>query len=69
MNRTERMRKFRFEAIESITTYVLVNAFLVLLNWITSPYYWWVIWVIAGWGLGLVIGLVSRYFRCKLDIN
>ena len=34
--------------------YVLVNGGLVLLNLITSPDYLWCLWVISGWGIGLI---------------
>ncbi|MCD7899970.1 MAG: 2TM domain-containing protein [Bacteroides sp.] len=69
MNQTEKMRKYRFEAITSIVTYVLVNSFLVFVNWMTSSTYWWVFWVIGGWGLGLIISLVSGYLEIKCNIN
>lgn len=36
-----------------ITTYLVVCAFLAFVNWQTSPHYWWVAWVAAGWGLNL----------------
>lgn len=35
-------------------TYVLVISFLAVFNWVTSPDYYWVFWVILGWGIGLV---------------
>ena len=34
--------------------YVLVNAGLVAINLITSPDYWWFVWPMMGWGLGLL---------------
>jgi hypothetical protein len=35
--------------------YVVVNIFLVLVWWLTTPGgYFWPIWVIGGWGIGLV---------------
>lgn len=40
-----------------ITTYLVVCAFLAFVNWQTSPHYWWVAWVAAGWGLNLVLSL------------
>ena len=33
--------------------YILVNVFLVVLNLITSPEYFWAIWPMLGWGVGL----------------
>lgn len=45
-----------------LLTYVVVCSFLAVVNYITSPYYWWVLWVIAGWGLNLALGLVAWYY-------
>ncbi|WP_372595207.1 2TM domain-containing protein [Actinotalea sp.] len=36
--------------------YLVVNAFLVLVWWMTSPQgYLWPAWVLGGWGIGLVL--------------
>ena len=40
--------------LSSIYTYVVVNAFLVLLDYMSGPG-WWVQWVLAGWGVGLAL--------------
>ena len=29
----------------SLVYYVVINLFLVAVNWFTSPHYWWVLWV------------------------
>ena len=36
-----------------LTKYVVVMSGLVVLNWLTSPGGWWVIWPLLGWGFGL----------------
>ncbi|MCD4690500.1 2TM domain-containing protein [bacterium] len=54
----ERARKRVEELKEFYThllTYVIVNAFLIVLNLMTSPGYYWVKWPLLGWGLGLAI--------------
>lgn len=33
--------------------YVLINVFLVILNLLTSPEYFWAIWPMLGWGIGV----------------
>ena len=50
-----------------ITTYVAVCAFLTFVNWYTSPHYWWVVWVMAGWGLNLILSLVWYLTGCDKD--
>jgi len=37
------------------TVYVVVNAFLALVQSQTTPQYAWALWPAAGWGLGLAI--------------
>ena len=50
-NTTDKRRLFGRWFARRITTYVAVCAFLTFVNWYTSPHYWWVVWVMAGWGL------------------
>ncbi|PFG33019.1 2TM domain-containing protein [Sanguibacter antarcticus] len=51
----KRIRARRALATQAVT-YLVVNAFLVLVWWITGPGgYFWPIWVIGGWGIGLVL--------------
>ena len=38
----------------NLASYVLVNAFLVALNLLTSPDNFWAIWPLLGWGIGVV---------------
>lgn len=54
-----KIRKAR-QRVEAITgfyihavVYLIVNAGLFLINLFTGPE-WWVQWVIAGWGVGLI---------------
>lgn len=37
------------------TTYVVVIAFLCVVNFVTSPQYVWAIWPALGWGVGLAL--------------
>ena len=39
-------------------TYAVICAFLAGVNALTTPHYWWVLWVMAGWGLGLILVLI-----------
>ena len=42
-----------------LASYVLVNVFLVLIYIFSSGWYFWPIWPILGWGLGLAFHFVS----------
>ena len=41
--------------------------FLTFVNWYTSPHYWWVVWVMAGWGLNLILSLAWYLTGCDED--
>ena len=49
-----------------IMQYVVMNLFLVVLNYATSPQCWWAGWVALGWGLSLLLKLISWYYICLL---
>ena len=55
--------------IRRLTTCVVVCAFLAFVNWQTSPHYWWVLWVIAGWGLNIALSLAWYLFDCDDECN
>ena len=44
-----------------LIAYVIVNAGLVAINLITSSGYFWAIWPIIGWGIGLAAHAVTVY--------
>jgi hypothetical protein len=41
--------------------YIVVNAFLIGVWAVTGAGYFWPGWVLAGWGIGLVLGLWDYY--------
>jgi len=67
MEGTIEKRKFMLELKMGILRYVLINAFLVFVNWVATPHNWWVLWVIACWGLGLAINMINKYMEFKLN--
>jgi len=40
---------------QNVVAYVVVNAFLVLVWALSGAGYFWPIWVMAGWGIGVVL--------------
>ena len=57
--RAERKRKFRGDLV----AYVVINAFLVGI-WAVSGFgYFWPGWVLAGWGVFLLLGAWDVYYR------
>lgn len=54
-----RLREFYVHAL----MYVVVMAGIVLLNWIISPTFWWVVFPAIGWGIGLAAHGISVFFE------
>lgn len=50
----------RLEFYVHMASYILVNGYLVFLN-ITNGGYFWAIWPIAGWGIGLLFHGISVF--------
>ncbi|MEH1818055.1 MAG: 2TM domain-containing protein [Nostoc sp.] len=57
-----RFNTFRRRAFGThVVSFLAVNLFLILLNLITSPSYFWAIFPVLGWGLGLFFHWWSVY--------
>lgn len=65
--KTKMKNQCKLNIIMSIVKYLVVNAFLVFVNLITTPNYLWVLWVIAGWGIGLILTIVTNYLEFKYN--
>lgn len=44
--------KFRF--LIHLTVYIVVNLLLAAINLMASPQYYWFVWPLMGWGIGIV---------------
>lgn len=51
-------RSFGARCGRRLVSYVVICAFLTFVNWMTSPHDWWVLWVIAGWGISILINVI-----------
>jgi transcriptional regulator with XRE-family HTH domain len=50
-NQVRKLKGFYFH----LAQYVLVVSLLTVINALTMPKYWWVQWVIMGWGIGVFL--------------
>lgn len=56
--------KARRDFASHLVTYVVVNAFLVVVWWVTNPEgYFWPVWPIAGWGIAVVLNAWEVFGR------
>lgn len=57
-SKLEREARKRVKALRDfyvhLATFVVINAFLIIINLMTSPGDFWAIWPLLGWGVGLV---------------
>ena len=58
----ERLKK-KAEFRVHLLSYVMVNTFLVIIWAVTSPGFFWPVFPIAGWGIGLVFHAWDAYGR------
>lgn len=65
--KTKMKNQCKLNIIMSIVKYLVVNVFLVFVNLTTTPNYLWVLWVIAGWGIGLILTIVTNYLEFKYN--
>lgn len=65
--KTKMKNQCKLNIIMSIVKYLVVNAFLVFVNLMTTPNYLWVLWIIAGWGIGLILTIVTNYLEFKYN--
>jgi len=60
-----RMAKARVEFKQHLMSYIIINAALWAINYITQmnhgAIYWWAIWSTLGWGVGLAFHFIFTY--------
>ena len=48
--------------------YVIVNAFLAVINWLFTPEFWWVLFPVFFWGIGVFVDFLKAFvFADKFD--
>ncbi len=68
-SKVEWLQRHRGEFFRHLTSYCIINGFLLFVNLTTSRGYLWVIWPMMGWGIGLAFHFVDTFFvsETKLD--
>lgn len=56
-NEVKNLRSF----YQHLIGYALTMALLAVINWIVTPDYWWVVWPMLGWGIGIVSHAISIF--------
>ena len=62
-----RLARKRIQAKRDLGThavvYLVVNSFLIFIWFVSGQDYFWPVWVLAGWGIGLVLNVWEVYGR------
>lgn len=58
----EQVKKIR-DFYWHLFTYLIINAFLFALNWITGYGHWWFYWPLIGWGIGVAFHGASVFIE------
>ncbi|MBD2137000.1 2TM domain-containing protein [Anabaena sp. FACHB-1237] len=57
MSKREKRQEFQ----SHLTAFLIINGFLISLNLFTSPGYFWAIFPLLGWGVGLLFHGINTY--------
>ena len=57
----KRMAKRRVEFRDHLFIYVIVNAVLIAINMLTVPQFWWFLFPLVFWGIGLIFHWREAY--------
>ncbi len=65
----ECIRRQRGEFYNHLTVYCIINGFLILVYILTTRGYFWPIWPMMGWGIGLAFHFVNTFFVSERQIE
>ena len=59
--RAERRVDIKIKFYRNLKAYVIVNAVLVIINWLCTPEFWWVMFPLFFWGIGVLVDFLKAY--------
>ena len=59
--RAERRVDIKIKFYRNLKAYVIVNAVLVIINWLCTPEFWWVLFPVFFWGIGVLVDFLKAY--------
>lgn len=52
-------KKLKF--YNNLKAYIIVNIFLVIINYLFSPHFWWVMFPVFFWGIGVFVDFLKAF--------
>lgn len=62
-------RRFNRRFRRKMIAFAVICTFLTFVNWMITPGSWWVLWVVAGWGLDLLLNALYYFADCDEECN
>ncbi len=64
----EKRANLKIKFYKSFTVYIIVNAILAVINALFTPEYWWVMFPVVFWGIGVFVRFLKAFvFPDKFD--
>lgn len=60
-SRAEKRVDNKIKFYRSFAIYVIVNAFLAIINWLYTPQFWWVCFPLFFWGIGVFVKFLQAF--------
>ena len=59
--RAEERVNLKIKFYRNLKAYIIVNAILFIINWLFSPSFWWVMFPVFFWGIGVIVDFLKAY--------
>ena len=67
-SRAEKRVDNKIQFYRSFAIYIIVNAVLAVVNWLYTPEFWWVLFPVFFWGIGVFVKFLNAFvFVSKFD--
>ena len=64
----EKRADAKIKFYKNFKAYIIVNAFLAVINFIFTPDFWWVLFPVFFWGIGVLVDFLKAFvFADKFD--
>lgn len=57
----ERRADAKIKFYRNLSVYIVVNAMLAFINWYATPDYWWVLFPLVFWGIGVFASFLRAF--------
>lgn len=59
--RAEKRADAKIKFYKNLHAYVIVNVILAVINWICTPEFWWVLFPVFFWGIGVFVDFLRAF--------